>query len=483
MSEMNVTNVDPALAWLRSNLTLFTYTSTSTSAVSVWSVIAWRLVLSISLVVIIVPFYFLHRHLVTRIFGVVAKKTKTKYDDLIVSKLRLPIYLFEVFGVVYGSQLLLSPPSDTEPSASHVFSLLTMAFLVVAILFFLLRAVDILTAVMKDKAAMTESELDDQMIPFLSKCMKVVVVIILAVVVLSELNLDTSALLSSSGLIALAFALAAKDTLRNVFGAAIIFVSHPFEVSDWVTVAGVEGVVEEVNTMVTRVRVLTDRSIALLPNHVFEKSPIVNHFRCKGMKIKLFLSFSTAEAQSRQVQLFIRAMRGWMEKFSEVQPKSVSVALVGLGNADSSDLTYSRSGMSYTVKVQCTTVRGADGYTEEEKKRREWLEELLSSREKILRKAADIAGVMGLHPSLSRRHIVAEVTSRRKKDRVRAAALIGVGEGGEEGGRGGEPQPRRRVVIRQVQNREEVQGEVGNEGESKTSTRESGSSANRRNLF
>ena len=57
-----------------------------------------------------------------------------------------------------------------------------------------------------------------------------------------NLNIDVGSLLAGLGLGGLAFALAAKDTLANIFGSIVIFVDRPFQIGDWVVIGPIEGI-------------------------------------------------------------------------------------------------------------------------------------------------------------------------------------------------------------------------------------------------
>lgn len=63
----------------------------------------------------------------------------------------------------------------------------------------------------------------------------------------------------------LALAMAAKDTLANLFGSIMILVDRPFRVGDWITFDGSDGVVEEIGLRSTRVRTFA-KTVVSVPN-------------------------------------------------------------------------------------------------------------------------------------------------------------------------------------------------------------------------
>ncbi|RMG99107.1 MAG: mechanosensitive ion channel family protein [Deltaproteobacteria bacterium] len=83
-----------------------------------------------------------------------------------------------------------------------------------------------------------------------------------------------------------AFALAAKDTVANLFGAIVIFVDRPFQVGDWVEIGSTEGTVEEIGLRVTQIRTFLN-SVITIPNAQLTTTPINNWSRMRKRRIKM----------------------------------------------------------------------------------------------------------------------------------------------------------------------------------------------------
>jgi MscS family membrane protein len=127
------------------------------------------------------------------------------------------------------------------------------------------RLVDLFAANLEGWAQKTESRYDDLLVPLVRKTLKVLGTVFALVFVASNLGFNVTSLLAGVGLGGLAFALAAQDTVRNFFGSLTVVFDRPFKVGDWITVAGVEGVVEEVGVRSTRIRTFYN-SLISLPN-------------------------------------------------------------------------------------------------------------------------------------------------------------------------------------------------------------------------
>jgi MscS family membrane protein len=102
------------------------------------------------------------------------------------------------------------------------------------------------------------------------------VVCVGVIFVLQNMDVDVGSLLAGASLGGLAFTLAARDTVANLFGSISIFADHPFQVGDWVVIDGHEGVVEEVGMRSTRIRTFYS-SVVTIPNSVVANTAVDNY--------------------------------------------------------------------------------------------------------------------------------------------------------------------------------------------------------------
>ena len=117
----------------------------------------------------------------------------------------------------------------------------------------------------KPRIENTSSKLDDQLLPIVSKLFKIVVTIIAISIALKQLNVNLTAIIAGLSIGGLALALASQDTVKNFIGTVTILLDHPFEVGDFIQLAGTEGTVEEVGMRATRLRT-PNQSVAYIPN-------------------------------------------------------------------------------------------------------------------------------------------------------------------------------------------------------------------------
>ena len=138
------------------------------------------------------------------------------------------------------------------------------------------RLVDVGAAVLEVRAARTESRFDDLLVPLFRKSAKVVVTAFGLVFIAENLDIQIGSLLAGLGLGGLAFALAAQDTVKNLFGSLTVLFDRPFQVGDWVLIGSVEGTVEEVGIRSTRIRTFYNSQITL-PNSQLIQASVDNY--------------------------------------------------------------------------------------------------------------------------------------------------------------------------------------------------------------
>lgn len=156
------------------------------------------------------------------------------------------------------------------------------------------RLTDLLGAILRRKASLTEGKLDDALVPLATRSLKVFITAVGLVFIANSLNMDITSLLAGLGLGGLAFALAAKDVVQNLFGSVTVLLDRTFMVGDWVIIGDVEGTVEEIGFRSTRIRTFYN-SVVTLPNSHLITASVDNMGarRYRRLSTKLGLAYET----------------------------------------------------------------------------------------------------------------------------------------------------------------------------------------------
>ena len=126
---------------------------------------------------------------------------------------------------------------------------------------------------------------------FFIKISKAFVIIVGSVAILQEWGINVSALLASLGLGGLAFALAARDTVANLFGGLTILADKAMKVGDWVKIGSVEGIVEDIGLRTTKIRSF-EKSYITVPNQYISNQPLENFSRRNVRRIKMTIGIT-----------------------------------------------------------------------------------------------------------------------------------------------------------------------------------------------
>lgn len=111
--------------------------------------------------------------------------------------------------------------------------------------------------------------------PVLAKSCQVFFYVIAVLLVLQNLGYNVAGLLAGLGIGGLAVALAAKETLANLFGSIAVLMDRTFQVGDTIKQGDITGVVEKIGLRSTKVRT-PEGYVVSIPNQVVTNAPVIN---------------------------------------------------------------------------------------------------------------------------------------------------------------------------------------------------------------
>jgi len=247
-------------------------------------------------------------HLFTKSIFKAAQKTSSSMDDMLLKNINKPAeFLVIVIGFYLGVEILQLPkePTDIDQLARNAGQIL----LTFNLAWFCYNMVSLVEQWLSHWAGKTESSLDDHLVPFIRKCLRVFIVFLAILMLVQNLGYSISGLLASLGLGGLAVALAAKDSLSNIFGSIMILLDRPFTIGDWIKAGDMEGTVEEIGFRSTRIRTFA-KTMITVPNSVLMNMSIDNFSQMPKRRIKLNVgvTYDTNPAQMRQAVEAIKTL-------------------------------------------------------------------------------------------------------------------------------------------------------------------------------
>jgi len=249
----------------------------------------WAISFAIILASIIIAklLYFI----ISKTFKQFTKKTKTKIDDIIIDNIEEPmVFAIIIAGIWYGIDFL-----NLTKGLGNFVEKVYYILIVFNIAWLTTRLFDALVKeYLKPLVEKSESDLDDQLLPIAVKSIKIIVWTLALIIGLNNAGYDVGALIAGLGIGGLALAMAAKDSVANLFGGFTIFTDKPFTIHDRIKVSGFDGTVEEIGIRSTRLKTLEGRMVTI-PNATFSNGTIenVSSEAARKMVIDLGLTYDT----------------------------------------------------------------------------------------------------------------------------------------------------------------------------------------------
>jgi len=231
-----------------------------------------------------------------------SKRTKTYYDDRIISALKQPLRF--VFIIVAIHLFFLLTFKETTFIKQIINSLI-----VYTLFWAILNIVEALKELAYATTEKFNPDLSREMGNFMLTLLKIFIGGIGLAAILTVWGINVTALIASLGLGGLAFALAAKDTASNLFGSFALLADKSIRIGEWVKVGGVEGVVEDVGMRTTKIRSF-QKTLITVPNQLVANQPIENFSRrgIRRIKLHIGLTYGTTSEQILKIKHDIENM-------------------------------------------------------------------------------------------------------------------------------------------------------------------------------
>ena len=275
----------------------------------------------------------LRRLVTTIIFNLLkrlAAKTETTLDDKLFPALEAPVATFVMVTGIFAALKVLKLSETVDRSIGYGS---TVAFSLV-IFWGLLRAFNAILDHASEMAKERQMGVAAFM-PWIKKTLVALFVVIGVLITIQSLGYNVSTILSGLGIGGLAFALAAQDTIANLFGSLVVAIDQPFKVGETVKISANTGTVEEIGLRSTKIR-LVDKSLVVIPNKLVSSEAITNLSRFTQRRIEQVIGINY-DATPEQLRFIVEDIRQCILAEAAVDTNSVMVFFRDL-SASSLDL-------------------------------------------------------------------------------------------------------------------------------------------------
>ena len=271
--------------------------------------------------IFLVAALLLRRIVTTILFNYLKKlaaRTTTTLDDKLFPALEAPVATFIMLVGIFAALNVLKLPEASDRAIGYGS---TIAFSLV-IFWGLLRAFGALLDHAQEIALSRQMGVAAFM-PWIKKTLVTLFMALGVLMVVQSLGFDVKALLAGLGIGGLAFALAAQDTIANLFGSIVVAIDQPFKIGEAVKIGANEGVVEDIGLRSTKLRT-PGRNLIIIPNKTVASEAIINNSRFVGRRVEQVFGL-TYDTTAAQMQEMVAEIRRIITAESEVDANSVLV--------------------------------------------------------------------------------------------------------------------------------------------------------------
>ena len=255
----------------------------------------------------------LNKHFIQKL----TSKTKNRLDDILFKMLQAPVLLGVILFAIWIAAKRLELGVQAERAIYLSFRVLT----VINITWFIARLVNaLLEEYLAPKAAdkNTLKYLDNHLMSILRRAILAIIWSFGIIMSLNNVGVNVGTLIAGLSIGGLAFALAAQDTIKNIYGGFTIFTDRPFLIGDRIKVDGFDGFVEEIGIRSTRIRTLEKRLVTI-PNFKLVEASVENISEepLRRVLLKLGLTYNTTPDKMNEAMSILMGIPGRVENVEE----------------------------------------------------------------------------------------------------------------------------------------------------------------------
>ncbi|MBN2288921.1 MAG: mechanosensitive ion channel family protein [Candidatus Glassbacteria bacterium] len=257
-----------------------------------------------------------------------SEKTRFEYDDILISALTPPVNALVLsLGLFFAifSFDLPREPYDIPRFVTQTYHV-TLSLIAVWAAY---RLTELLTEFTRQFFSRQDDHLAKQFTPLVRQAIRATVLIFGGVMIVQNLGYSVSSLLAGLGIGGLAIALAAQDTVANVFGTVVMFTDKPFRVGDWIRFGEVDGFVESIGFRSIRLRTWSN-TVMVIPNKKITSEIIENCSSMNKRRVKMTIGVQY-DSPVEKVRQLVGRIRSLLEHDPEVHQEYMLVRFTDFG--------------------------------------------------------------------------------------------------------------------------------------------------------
>ena len=253
--------------------------------------------------------------ILTHLVGRLVKKTATQLDDIILSKVKAPIfYLIILAGIATASNFLPLPTL-----ARVVFSRILLSIVIAISCYLASSFINVLIKGWFTQRRMVMGKTKGRELIILSrKILNFIIFILLVIFILTLWNVRVTSLVASLGIAGFVLGFALRDIFANIFGGIALIADKSFKIGDFIKLeSGEVGEIIDIGLRSTRIKSFDEGNEIIVPNNSLVTSKITNYGRPLinlKMIVKIGVAYGSDIRKTRQVLLdCVRKIEGILD--------------------------------------------------------------------------------------------------------------------------------------------------------------------------
>jgi len=300
------------------------------------TIIPWLIRIGLAMGIFLI-FFLSRKYLTSKIIALLSKPTRqtnTKLNNYLVIAFERPLRLFFIALGIYLALIYLPLSKEINILLSKIYR----STLIIIVAFGIYGLTGNYGTFAEEFTKIAGIKIDRILIPFLTKASKLIIIVLSLSIILQEWEYDINGFIAGLGLGGLAFALAAQQTLSNVFAGIVIITDKPFSIGDWILTPSVEGTVEDINFRSTKIRTFA-QAVVTVPNATLANEPVTNWSRMGKRRITFNLGVTYSTPRNKLEKCLIE-IKNMLQNHEGIHPETIYVNFDSFGESSLNIFLY-----------------------------------------------------------------------------------------------------------------------------------------------
>jgi MscS family membrane protein len=253
----------------------------------------------------------------------ITAKSKTRFNDLLFNALEKPVLMGVILLAIWIATKRLLLGQEVHESIAKSYDLLVVLNFTWFFSRFATALIEHYAVAGSKEKHPDNKKIDTRLLPVIKRSTLIIIWFIGIVTALHNVGIQATTLLGTLGIGGIAFALAAQDTIKNIFGGFTIFTDKTFRIGDTIQFDSVEGKVVDIGLRSTRIRNY-DKRLLTIPNYKLTDAIITNISSEPGRRVVMELGL-TYQTSSEKMQEAMRLLEDIPNRIPEVSDRDLTV--------------------------------------------------------------------------------------------------------------------------------------------------------------